>query len=42
MFDKIIKGGAIVTASDTIQADIGIQGEKIAAMARTCLSKAPR
>ncbi len=30
MFDKIIKGGAIVTASDTIQADIGIQGEKIA------------
>ena len=30
LFDKIIKGGTIVTASDTIQADLGIRGEKIA------------
>ena len=28
-FDKVIKGGAIVTASDTTVADIGIIGEKI-------------
>ena len=31
-FDKIIKGGTIVTSSDTIQADIGILSEKITAI----------
>ena len=31
-FDKIIKGGAIVSASDVTQADIGIVGEKVSAI----------
>ena len=32
LFDKIIKGGAVVTASDVTQADIGIVGEKVRAI----------
>lgn len=32
MFDTVIKNGKIVTAYETIQADIGIAGEKIAAI----------
>lgn len=32
MFDTVIKNGTIVTAYETIQADIGIEGEKIAAI----------
>ena len=31
-FDKVIKGGTIVTASDIAQGDIGIVGEKVAAI----------
>lgn len=33
-FDLVIKNGTVVTASDTIQADVGIKGEKIAAVAQ--------
>jgi dihydropyrimidinase len=31
-FDTIIRGGAIATAADTFACDIGIRGEKIAAL----------
>ena len=31
-FDKVIKGGTIVTASDVTEADVGILGEKITAI----------
>jgi len=31
-FDKVIKGGTVVTASDTTNADVGIQGEVITAI----------
>lgn len=31
-FDKVIRGGQLVTAVDTVKADIGIQGEQIAAI----------
>lgn len=33
-FDKIIKGGQVVTADKTVVADVGIQGEKIAKIAK--------
>ena len=31
-FDTIIRGGTVVTASDTILCDVGIKGEKIIAL----------
>ena len=31
-FDLVIRGGAVVTASDTMQADVGVRGEAIAAI----------
>jgi len=40
-FDTIIHGGQLVTASETIKADIGIRGEKIAAIGAD-LGKAAR
>jgi dihydropyrimidinase len=33
-FDTIIQGGKLVTSSETIQADVGIRGEKIVAIGR--------
>jgi dihydropyrimidinase len=32
IFDTIIRGGTVATASDTFQCDVGIRGEKIAAL----------
>ncbi|MFH1733963.1 MAG: dihydropyrimidinase, partial [bacterium] len=40
-FDTIIKGGTVVTASDTFQADIGILGETIACIGINLKSDAP-
>jgi dihydropyrimidinase len=34
-FDLIIRGGTVVTAADTFRADVGIRGEKVAALADT-------
>ena len=31
-FERVVKGGVVVTASDTFKADVGITGEKIAAV----------
>jgi len=31
-FDLVIRGGTVVTAEKTLRADIGIEGEKIAAI----------
>jgi dihydropyrimidinase len=39
-FDTIIRSGTVVTASDTFQADVGISGERIAALGAD-LGKAP-
>ncbi|MFZ0881000.1 MAG: amidohydrolase family protein, partial [Candidatus Acidiferrales bacterium] len=33
-FDTIIRNGTVVTASDTYRGDVGISGEKIAAIAQ--------
>ena len=33
MYDLAIRGGTVVTASDTIRADVGVQGGKIVAVA---------
>ena len=33
-FDLVIRGGTVVTATDTMQADVGIRGETIAAVGR--------
>lgn len=32
MFDLVLRGGTVATASDTMQADVGIRGEQIAAI----------
>lgn len=32
-YDLIVRGGTVVTASDTIRADVGIRGGKIVAVA---------
>ncbi len=40
-FDTIIKGGTVVTASDTFVADVGILGETIAAIGNGLSSDAP-
>ncbi|MEM8552682.1 MAG: dihydropyrimidinase, partial [Pseudomonadota bacterium] len=32
-FDTVIKGGTVVTASDTMRADVGVLGGKITALA---------
>lgn len=34
-FDLVIRGGTVVTASDTMRADVGIRGGKIVALAET-------
>lgn len=39
-YDLMIKGGTIVTASDTCNADIGIRGGKICAVAESGLGSA--
>lgn len=39
MFDTVIKNGTIITAYDTIKADIGIDGEKIAAIGHNLTGK---
>ena len=31
-FERIVKGGVVVSASDTFKADVGVTGEKIAAV----------
>lgn len=33
MLDLIVKGGTVVTASETFKADIGVEGEKISYIA---------
>ena len=33
-FDLVIRGGTVATATDTMQADVGIRGETIAAVGR--------
>ena len=33
-FDLVIRGGTVVTAERTLRADVGIEGEKIARIAR--------
>src|SRR4029077_3337413 len=38
-FDLVIRGGAVVTAEKTLRADIGIQGEKIAAIGTSLSGK---
>src|SRR3954470_19979505 len=38
-FDLVIRGGTIVTAEKTLRADIGIQGEKIAAIGASLSGK---
>ena len=32
-YDLVIRGGTVVTAADTVRADVGIVGEKIVAVA---------
>ena len=32
-FDVVIRGGTVVTAADTVRADVGIRGGKIIAVA---------
>jgi len=39
-FDLVIRGGTVVTAEKTLRADIGIQGEKIAAVGSSLSGKA--
>ena len=39
MYDLVVRGGTIITASDTFQADIGITGETIAAIGPALVSK---
>ena len=34
-FDTIIRNGTVVTATDTYRSDIGIEGDKIVAIAQT-------
>ena len=34
-FDLVIRGGTVVTASDTFRADVGVRGGRIAAIAET-------
>ena len=36
LFDTVIHGGTVATASDTALCDVGIRNGKIAALARTC------
>ena len=38
-FDLVIRGGTVVTAEKTLRADIGIQGEKIAAIGTSLSGK---
>ncbi len=33
-FDLVIRGGTMVTATDTAEADVGIRGETVAAIGR--------
>jgi dihydropyrimidinase len=33
-FDLVIRGGTVVTATDTVEADVGVRGERIAAIGR--------
>src|SRR6266702_4131512 len=33
-FDLVIRGGTLVTATDTVEADVGIRGEMVAAIGR--------
>jgi dihydropyrimidinase len=33
-FDLVIRGGTLVTAIDTVEADVGIRGETVAAVGR--------
>src|SRR5215467_10266351 len=33
-FDLVIRGGTVVTATDTVEADVGISGETVAAVGR--------
>src|SRR5260370_25763521 len=33
-FDLVIRGGTLVTATDTVEADVGIRGETVAAIGR--------
>src|ERR1700680_1974751 len=33
-FDLVIRGGTLVTATDTVEADVGIHGETVAAIGR--------
>ncbi len=40
-FDTIIKGGTLVTATDTFRADLGIMGEKIAVIGDDLVSDSP-
>src|SRR2546430_3728806 len=39
-FDLVIRGGTLVTATDTVEADVGIRGETVAAIGRG-LEKGP-
>lgn len=41
-FDVVIAGGTVVTAADTFRADIGIRGERIAAVAEDLSGKGDR
>ncbi|MEZ5905983.1 MAG: hypothetical protein R3C69_13110 [Geminicoccaceae bacterium] len=34
--DLVIKGGRVATATDVFEADIGITGETVVAIARSC------
>jgi len=38
-FDLVIRGGTVVTAEKTLRADIGIEGEKIAAIGSSLSGK---
>ena len=40
-FDTIIKGGTVITAADTIKADIGIAGETVTCIGQDLISDSP-
>ncbi|MCA9932178.1 MAG: amidohydrolase family protein, partial [Anaerolineales bacterium] len=39
MYDLVVKNGTVITASETITADVAVQGEKIAAIGQNLTGK---